>query len=177
MKKLAIAAGAISLATWPYMTAKAEQFNVTVTATVPENCGWAAGGVDVELDLTNFVDAEARVKENPRNANLGTMHCNRSALLSVKTAGGGLKNSPSASCSSGGNSNCVNYTVSATWDETTVTYTTNGTANGGLSSSPSAAGASNTVTITVTPKKPLGNVALVAGDFTDTVTVKVAPPL
>jgi hypothetical protein len=181
MKLLASAASVaiVAVAVVPYgaMAGDSAQFSVTVTGHVSSNCNWASGGGDVDMTMNNFVDRDSRVRERAQWLRLGVMGCNQPAYVSLKTENGGMKNKDDATCTSSGTSHCVNYIASADWNDATVTYTTDGTPEATASSGVSSTNRRNRVRLTVTPQKPVGDVPLVAGDFTDTLTVQVGAPL
>ena len=67
MKLLASAASAVivTVAFMPNVALAADsaQFSVTVTGHVDPRCNWLTGGEDVNLTIGNFVDNDARVRE------------------------------------------------------------------------------------------------------------------
>ncbi len=181
MKLLASAAsaaiGAAALAPSQPMAGESAQFSVTVTGHVDPICNWVSGGADINLTLANFVDNDARVREHSRQLPLGRMGCNQAAYVSLMTLRGGMKSKEDASCAGGSNPYCVNYIATAEWNDASVTYLTDGTANAGVSSDISTSFASRQVHLTITPQKPPDNSPVVAGEFTDTLTVQVGPPM
>ena len=181
MKLLASAASAAILATASIpseaLAGDSAEFSVTVTAHVGPVCNWLSGGRDVNLTLGAFADSDARIREQPWRRSLGLMGCNQPAFVSLRTENGGMKVKDDASCAGGSNPYCVNYIATAEWNDATVTYTTNGSENTGASSDISTVSSRRQVRLTITPQKPAGDSPVVAGDFTDTLTVQVGPPL
>ena len=182
MKLLAsVASAAIVAAAFMPGWALAEdsvEFSVTVTGHVGPNCYWVSGGGDVNLTLRAFADRNARIREQPRRARLGKMGCNQPAYVSLRTENGGMKVRDDADdCKPGGSPYCVNYMATAEWNDAVVTYTTDGSVNTGASSDISKKNRNRQVRLTITPQKPAGDSPVVAGDFTDTLTVQVGPPM
>jgi hypothetical protein len=179
MKKLASAAIAIIVGI-PALAVAGDPvlFTVNVSAYVPAACSWVVGATEMDMALTDFVDADAHVLSTPHNVTIGTMACSRPASVSIKSDNGGLKNvNRPDSCAGGGNSRCVNYMATAMWNGTAVTYLTNGTPNAVKSSEMSVSGGQQSVSLTITPAKPANDTPLVAGDFVDLLTLQVGPPL
>jgi hypothetical protein len=179
MKKLASAAIAI-IAVVPAlaMAGDSARFEVTVSGFVPGACNWVIGATEMDMTIEGFVDADARVVSTPLNVTVGTMRCTGPASVGLRTDNGGLKNiKRPGPCTSTGNSSCVNYMATAMWNGTAVTYLTNGTPLAAKSSELSVAGGSQPVSLTITPAKPANDVQLIAGDFTDLLTLQVGPPL
>ena len=181
MKLLASAASAAILATASIpgkaLAGDSAQFSVTVTAHVGPVCNWLSGGRDINLRLGAFADRDARIRERPRRRSLGRMGCNQPAYVSLRTENGGMKVKDDAECTPGGTPYCVNYIASAEWNDATVSYTTDGTEKAMASSEISTVSRRRSVRLTITPQKPAGDSPVVAGDFTDTLTVQVGPPM
>lgn len=153
------------------------QFSVQVTGHVSPSCHWTTGGTIGNVELAEFTDTNARIIEQPYALELGDMSCNQRASVSLKTLNGGMKykDKAGAACGPGGNSLCVNYLATADWNDASVTYETDGTQNKTVSSEPSSTGGNHAVQVTVTPKKPIGDMPVIAGEFLDTLTVQVSP--
>jgi hypothetical protein len=150
---------------------------ITLSATVPGYCT-VGGGPSSTTSATVPITA----LDLPNTAaipvtGLGAVVCNENTQLTLTTTNGGLTG-PAAVA---GFSNRIDYTASATYGSgatsTTQALTTNGTA--GASAGPSTAstmGASNSQSFTVTVT-PIAASPLLAGLYSDTLTVLFTPHL
>jgi hypothetical protein len=157
--------------------AQAATQNITINATVPGYCtvgGGATASTSATIPVTNGAPNTSQITV----AGLGSVICNENATLTLSTLNGGVTGPGAVT----GFSNRIDYTAAASYGTltpATISLTTSGTP--GASSAVSSAntdGASSTglpFSVKITPATPVHT--LVAGAYSDTLSVLVTPHL
>jgi hypothetical protein len=143
---------------------------VTLDGTAAPTCTVAAGTthtIGSNWTITGLITGQNVNVASVTDANIGTVTCNYGAKAGLKTLKGGMTGPVAA----GGFDHTINYAASLSWGALTgPSFTTNGTANTKVESEDTGPRIGQ-VGLTITPQantKPL-----VAGNYTDTLTVKI----
>jgi hypothetical protein len=149
--------------------------DVTLTATVPEFCsiggsGTAGTAVTRSIAITTAGQPSA---SQVTATGIGTVVCNANAELSMSSLNGGVKHASASATAT--LTNAFNYRADVTYNSSSISGTTAGTAGSFGTTATTTAGASSSSVLDVKITPVAGTLPLIVGSYSDTLTVTVTP--